>query len=124
MHIYSFEKLDTWQLARQFAKTTYLITKKYPDDEKFGLVSQIRRASISVASNIAEGVSRKTPKEQARFIQIAYSSLIEVLNQLIISNDIGFITEAELINLREPIEVLSNKLNALYNSQIKKAPID
>lgn len=70
MKIYSFEKLDCWQEARQLAVWTYQTTQSFPAEEKFGIVSQMRRAAISVASNIAEGTSRKTEKDQAHFSTI------------------------------------------------------
>ena len=67
MRVYSFEKLEVWQLARKLTANIYKISKIFPEDEKFGLTSQIRRAAISITSNIAEGSSRQTGKEQARF---------------------------------------------------------
>ncbi|HLR77367.1 MAG TPA: four helix bundle protein [Balneolaceae bacterium] len=81
----SFEKLDVWQMSREFTAAIYEITSKFPAFEKFGLTSQLRRASGSVSSNIAEGSSRATAKEQGRFYNLAYSSAVEILNQLIIS---------------------------------------
>ena len=120
MYMYSFEKLEVWQLARKLVKEIYDITKEFPDNEKYGLTKQIRRAAISVSSNIAEGTSRKTGKEQARFTQIAYSSLIEILNQLILSVDLGLMKPSKLDTIRIEIEELSNKLNALYSFQIGK----
>ena len=120
MFTYSFEKLEVWQLSRSLVKTIYSITNNFPSEEKYGITSQIRRAAISVSSNLAEGSSRKTPKEQARFTQIAFASLLELLNQLIICNDLQYISEKELLKIREDIEMISNKLNSLYNSQINK----
>jgi len=119
MYIYSFEKLDVWQLSREFTKEIYLLTKKFPDDEKFGLVNQIRRASISICSNIAEGVSRRTDKDKARFTGISYGSAVEILNQLIISNDLNYISEEELLSFRLKIEEITKRLNKLYLSQTK-----
>ena len=95
MFVYSFEKLDVWQLSWEFTKDIYNLTSKYPKSELFGLTNQMRRAAVSVSSNIAEGVSRKTNKEKARFTSISFGSIIEILNQLIISRDLGFITELE-----------------------------
>ncbi|MGZ0016593.1 four helix bundle protein [Yeosuana sp. AK3] len=73
MHVYSFEKLEVWKVSIQLAKKIYHDTKSFPDDEKFGLISQIRRCSISIASNIAEGTARLTHKDKAPFLTIAYS---------------------------------------------------
>lgn len=91
MKIYSFEKLIVWQKARTLALFVYKITKVFPKDELFGMTSQMRRCSISISSNIAEGSGRQNPKDKARFTEIAYSSALELLNQLIISIDLEYI---------------------------------
>ncbi len=117
MKVYSFEKLDCWQQARKLAVWTYKITKAYPDEEKFGLVSQMRRAVVSIASNIAEGTSRKTKKDQANFSTIAYSSTIELLDDLIISNDLYFIKEKTYLEGRELIEKQTLLIAGLRKSQ-------
>jgi len=120
MKIYSFEKLHVWQQARVLTKHVYLITKTFPDEEKFGLTSQLRRASVSICSNIAEGSSRNSFKDKARFTEIAYGSLMEVLNQLILSLDLDFLPQIEYKKLRNQIEEISNMLNSLRNSQLNK----
>lgn len=120
MHRYSFEKLDVWQLSRTLTKRLYTLTNKYPSSEKFGLVSQIQRASISVCSNIAEGTSRSSYKEKARFSEIAYGSLIEILNQIIVSSDLGFISNQEEEQIRDHINEIANKLNKLRKSQLNR----
>jgi four helix bundle protein len=74
MYKYSFEKLDVWAESKDFAILMYKITNSFPVDEKFGMVSQLRRASISISSNIAEGTSRNTNRDKAHFMTIAYSS--------------------------------------------------
>ena len=93
-----------------------MLTDTFPADEKFGLTSQLRRATISVSSNIAEGSTRWDNKEQARFYEIAFGSLIEILNQLILSNDLKFIENEDLNELRKEIETISRMLNALYKA--------
>jgi four helix bundle protein len=90
---YSFEKLECWKCARQLAVWAYKVTKKFPEQEKFGLTMQMRRAAISIASNIAEGTSRKSARDQSHFSTMAYSSTIELLNDLIISNDRLFLPD-------------------------------
>jgi len=120
MKKYSFEKLEAWQDSRSIGKEVYLITKDFPDYERFGLVSQMQRSSISVSSNLAEGSSRTSFKDQAHFTQIAYSSLIELLNQLILALDLGFIQEEKYIKLRNQIEILTGKLGALRKSQLNR----
>ncbi|MBA7686472.1 hypothetical protein ES703_94919 [subsurface metagenome] len=120
MHKYSFEKLDVWIMAKELVKLIYLKTKSFPSGEQFGLMSQIRRSAVSVASNIAEGSSRKTKKEQARFTQIAYSSLMELLNQIIISFELVFLKNEDYLLIRSQIENLTLKVNALHKSQLIK----
>lgn len=120
MRLFAFEKLDVWKLGRELTKEIYLITKSFPDDEKFGLTSQIRRACISITSNITEGTSRITGKEQVRFTEISYGSVMEVLNQLIIAFDLDYISDEELTQQRPLIEELTNKLNSLRKYQLNK----
>ena len=120
MYKFSFEKLTVWKDAIDFGKLIYQITNTFPSDEKFGLVSQIRRATISISSNIAEGSSRTGIKDQAQFYQIAYSSSMEVLSQLIISKELGFINQDQLLTCRNTIEIISNKINALRKATLRK----
>ncbi len=120
MRLYSFEKLEVWKLSRELTKHIYSLSKGFPDDEKFGLTSQIRRAVISVTSNIAEGSSRKSGKEQARFTEIAFGSLLEILNQLIAATDLQYISNEEVNQLRPLIEEIGNKLNKLKEAQLSR----
>ena len=117
-YLYAFEKLEVWQIARAFVKTIYQITKEFPECEKYGLISQLRRAAISVSSNIAEGNSKSSFKEKARYTEMAFSSLMEILNQLILATDLSFINYKTYIDLRQQIEKLGNKINALRNYQL------
>jgi four helix bundle protein len=124
MKVYSFEKLECWQHARKLAVWTYLNTKNFPSEEKFGIVSQMRRAGISIPSNIAEGTSRKTKKDQSHFSTVAYSSTIELLNDLIISNDLMFLSNEQYKEGRELIErqtLLIATLRKSQESKIKKS---
>ena len=118
MYVFSFEKLEVWLEAKEFSKMIYEITSNFPDTEKFGLTSQLRRASISIASNIAEGSARKSYKDKAHFTTMAFGSAVEVLNQLIISFELNFVSEVNYLKLREQLESITNKLNALRNYQI------
>jgi len=120
MYQFSFEKLDVWNEARKLTRELYDKTKMFPDSERFGLVNQIRRAAVSVCSNIAEGSSRRYLKEQIMFYQIAYSSLMEVMNQAIISADLDYMEEDSLKDLRGRILKISGMLNGLRNSQQQK----
>ena len=117
-YVFPFEKLEVWKLSKAFAVKIYKITENFPNEEKFGLVSQLRRAAVSVASNLAEGSSRKSKKDQAHFSQLAYSSLMEVLCQLEIARDIGYITEDEFQSLRNGASKITYMINALRRSQI------
>ncbi len=118
MHQYSFEKLDVWKQAKELSIFIYQLTVKYPENEKFGLVSQMRRAAISVASNIAEGSSRISKKDQSHFYTISYSGVIELLNQLIISTELNFIDQDDLQNARIKIEQLTKGISNLRRATL------
>ncbi len=118
---FSFENLDLWNDAKQFTVNIYEITKSFPRNEEFGLSSQIRRAAVSICSNLAEGTARKSTKEQSHFSQIAYASLTECLCQLIIASELGYIHKIELTSLRGEVEKISNKINALRKYQQSKS---
>ena len=91
-----FTKIRAWQLADDLAVAIYGITKKrFPDDERYGLTSQIRRAAVSVASNIAEGAKRSHPGDYLRFLEIAYGSLGEVEYQLHLAHRLGYLSDEE-----------------------------
>ena len=113
---YSFESLEVWQQSRKLVKAIYVVTNEFPAEEKFGLTSQLRRAGVSVSSNIAEGSTRWSRKDQARFYEIAFGSLMEILNQLILSCDLGFLKENKLEEIRTTIDAVGRMLNALYKS--------
>lgn len=119
MKEFSFENLKVWQKATDFIIEIYTITESFPDEEKYGLTSQIRRASVSIASNIAEGSSRSTKKDKARFYTIAYSTAIEVLNQLVIANRLKMLNHVDYYDLRNDLEEITRMLNALYNATMK-----
>jgi four helix bundle protein len=118
MKQFSFEKLHVWQKSKNLAVNIYKITEKFPSGERFGLISQMKRCSVSVASNIAEGTGRNSNKDKARFTEIAYASLMELVNQLIIANDLNFIEKEQYKSIRKDIEEISRMLNALRKSQL------
>lgn len=119
MRTFSFEKLIAWQKGRELALLIYKTTKQFPKEEIFGLTSQMRRCAISIASNLAEGSGRQSLKEKARFSEIAYSSSLELLNQVILSNDFEYINEIDYLSLREKIAEVNMLIDGLYKSQIK-----
>ncbi|WP_329804852.1 four helix bundle protein [Flavobacterium facile] len=118
MRIFSFEKLIAWQKGRELAILIYKTTKNFPKDEIFGLTSQMRRCSISIASNLAEGSGRSSMKDKARFSEIAYSSSLELLNQVILSYDFEYIDENQYIQIREKITEVNMLIDGLYKSQV------
>ena len=113
MYTFGFERLDVWSKSRLLTNKIYKFTQLFPDHEKFGMASQLRRAVISICSNIAEGSSRNSRKDQAHFYNIAYSSLMETLNQLILSCDLNYIDIKVLNELRDEIHTISLMLNRL-----------
>lgn len=119
-YTYGFEKLNIWKDSILLAKDIYKITEIFPNTEKFGLVSQMRRAVVSIPSNIAEGSAKQSLKDQARFTEISKGSLFEVLNQVIIAYELKFIKEEDYLKIREKIDSLNKKLKAFENSQIKR----
>ena len=113
---FSFEKLEVWQNSRTFVKSVYLIINRLPNEEKFAICNQLRRASVSVSSNIAEGSSRFSPKDQIRFIEIAYGSLIETYCQLKLCVDLDYISENEMEECKSLIFKISRQLSSLKKS--------
>ncbi len=118
MKIFGFEKLLVWQKSRQCSLKIYKATALFPSEEKFGLTSQMRRAAISISSNIAEGTGRHSPKDRARFTEIAYGSTLELLNQCILSNDLEFLNEEKYLDVRKDLTEITAMLDGLYKSQI------
>lgn len=118
MKIFSFEKLIAWQKARELACEIFKITKEFPKDEQFGLTSQMRRCSISIASNLAESSGRNSMKDKARFSEIAFGSALELLNQIILSFDFEYISENKYIEIREKISEVTLLIDGLRKSQL------
>ncbi|MCD4768689.1 MAG: four helix bundle protein [Bacteroidales bacterium] len=116
-HKFSFEKLDVWKQAKGLAVDIYRLSANFPDIEKYGLQSQIRRAAVSVPSNIAEGSSRFSSKSKANFYQIAFSSLMEVYSHLHIAKDLEYVEIDE--SIIEKVMKVSNLLNSLHKSTTK-----
>ena len=117
---YSFEKLNAWQEARKLVVSVYQLLDRFPKFEKYALCDQIRRAIVSVPSNLAEGSGRMSLKEQIHFIEISYGSLMEAYNQLIIANDLNYIDEPSLESLKPSIDTVARMLNGLRASYVKK----
>ena len=111
----SYIELDVWIEARKLVNQVYVITNNFPREEMYGIINQIRRCSISVPSNIAEGCGRQTPKDIIRFLYISRGSLYELETQLYLSNDLKFISEEKLNNLLSQIETCKKLLNGFIN---------
>ena len=111
--IKTHKDLDVWNKAIAFTTDIYGVTKIYPDEEKFGLVSQIRRAAVSIASNIAEGATRNSRKEFMQFLYMALATASEVETQLIISKNLGYINEPDFIGLNNNLSDISKMLFGL-----------
>ena len=116
---YSYRKLDVYISAKKLVKDIYAYLKKFPKEENFALCNQLRRAVISVPSNIAEGMGRFSPKEQIRFLEIAYGSLMEVQCQLDISCDLGYITLEEFETINKEINIIAKQLSGLRSLRIR-----
>ena len=114
--MFGFERLEVWEKAICFADTVYLITREFPSDERFGLTNQMRRAAVSISSNIAEGSSRNSRKDFARFVEIATGSLFEVVSQSFISRNQGLLTPEEFEILYLAAEEQGRMLSGLRRS--------
>lgn len=114
--IKSFTDLIVWQKGHVLVIAIYKITQKFPKEEQFGLINQIRRAIVSFTSNIAEGFSRHSYKEKLQFYAMALGSLTEVQNQLLIARDLGYITAEEFKDLAEQTIILHKLTNGLIKS--------
>ncbi len=114
--MFGFEKLEVWQKAIELSDAVYAFTRLFPSDERFGLSSQLRRSSVSVASNIAEGSGRGSNLDFARFVEIAYGSLMELITQMRIAMCQGYLPEPNYTMAYEKSEEISRMLCGLRNS--------
>jgi len=112
----NYRELTVWQEGMKLAKAVYKLTEKFPRQETYALADQIRRAVVSVPSNIAEGQARKAPGDFRRFLHIALGSLAEVDTQLILAQEFGYLSKEDINILDEQIQGLRKKLYALINS--------
>lgn len=117
--MFNFEKLTVWERAIDFADSVYGMTRHFPDDERFGLISQTRRAAISISSNLAEGSSRSSKIDFARFVEISTGSAFEVVSQAVIARRQGFLADSDFTRLYGAVEELSRMLSGLRKSLIE-----
>jgi len=118
MKVFSFEKLIVWQKAKNLVKFIYHVTQTFPKEERFGLTSQLRRSICSVTDNLAEGSGRRTGKDKTHYSGIAYSSLMEALNQSIIAYELGMLKEEDYWDIRAQVEEISRMLTGLRDAQL------
>ncbi|WP_439183153.1 four helix bundle protein [Carboxylicivirga taeanensis] len=111
--MHNFRELKVWGKARLLVKDIYLLTKDLPEEEQFGLISQMRRASISIPSNIAEGTGRRTDKEFGRFLDIAIGSAYNLETQLILCLDLGFIVDKVFKDYEDKIQEIERMVYSL-----------
>lgn len=114
--MHNFKKLNIWVDAMILAREVYLITSKYPKEEQYGLVSQMNRSVVSIASNIAEGSSRSSNKEFSHYLKIALGSLFELETQTILSHNFKIIADIDLDHLSEKISTLQKMINGFLTS--------
>ena len=117
--VFAFEELDVYQVARGYVKNIYVLSDRFPQKEDFALTSQIRRAAVSITSNIAEGTSRFSIKDKSHFIEIAYGSLMETYSQLQVATDLSYINQEEIETIRPLVVELRNRLSALRKSYVE-----
>ena len=119
--MFNFEKLEVWHQAIEFADLVYSNTRNFPSDERFGLTNQMRRAAISISSNIAEGSSRNSRKDFARFIEITTGSVFEVVSQSFIARNQGHLTEAQFQSHYTAAQQQGKMLSGLRRSLLDEA---
>ncbi len=119
--IKSFTDLNAWKLGHLLVLDIYRITKKFPQEERYGLISQMQRAAVSITSNIAEGFSRNTNKDKVQFYCVAHGSLTELQNQLIITRDLKYLDKSSFDSLAQQTIVVGKLINGLkkikYNEE-------
>lgn len=116
-----YKRLDAYRHAKEFTKYIYSLTRKYPSYEQFAICDLLRRAAVSIPSNIAEGMGRTAIKERIHFLEISYASMIEVLCQLEISESVGYISSEELAKAEDDASRLGRIMSGLRKSLQEKA---
>lgn len=119
--IQNFTDLDVWKQGHNLVLLVYRLTKKFPREELFGITNQMRRCVVSITSNVAEGFSRQTRKEKVQFYSISVGSLTELKNQLIISRDLGYLSNEEYRSCTELLTSTHRLLNGLIR-KIRQSP--
>ena len=116
MEVFSYRKLIAYQKAKEVVKRTYQLLKKFPAEERYAMCDQLRRASVSISSNIAEGINRFSVKDKAHFVEMAYGSLMEVSSQFEIAQELGYVSSEDRLSMDMLIEEEARLLSGLLNS--------
>ena len=117
--MFNFEKLDAWKKSISLANAVYEATKGFPPDERFGLTNQLRRASVSISSNLAEGCSRSSQTDFARFVEIATGSAFEIASQVVIARDQGHLSEADCKAIQDAALETTRMLSGLRQTLLR-----
>jgi len=112
----NYKELNVWQKSYELCLKVYAITAKFPNEERYGLTSQIRRSAVSIASNIAEGYGRKTTVDYIRVLYISYGSVCELETQILLAGDLNFMEKADLVTMRRKVAEIERMLKALIKS--------
>ncbi len=116
MEVFGYRRLIAYQKAKEVVKRSYKLLKRFPAEERYAMSDQLRRSSVSITSNIAEGINRYSVKDKSHFIEIAYGSLMEVSSQFEIAEDLGYITSEDRLSMDQQIEEVARLLSGLQNS--------
>lgn len=116
MEVFGYRRLIAYQKAKEVVKKSYKLLKRFPAEERYAMSDQLRRSSVSITSNIAEGINRYSVKDKSHFIEIAYGSLMEVSSQFEIAEDLGYITSEDRLSMDQQIEEVARLLSGLQNS--------
>ena len=116
MEVFGYRRLIAYEKAKEIVKHTYKLLKKFPAEERYAMCDQLRRASISITSNIAEGINRFSVKDKSHFIEMAFGSLMEVSSQFEIAEELGFITAEDKLSMDKLVDEEARLLSGLLNS--------
>ena len=114
--VFGYRKLIAYQKGKGVVKRTYQLLKKFPAEERYAMCDQLRRASVSISSNIAEGINRFSVKDKAHFVEMAYGSLMEVSSQFEIAEELGYVSSEDRLSMDMLIEEEARLLSGLLNS--------
>ena len=116
MEVFGYRRLIAYQKAKEVVKKSYKLLKRFPAEERYAMSDQLRRSSVSITSNIAEGINRYSVKDKSHFIEIAYGSLMEVSSQFEIAEELGYIAVEDRLSIDQLIEELARILSGLQKN--------